>query len=228
MKELSLPTIAAGLFAATLAGAQPAKQFVITPYVGLYAPTTSLLSESAALMGVSANASLRQQPAFAFGANASYWLNDRVAFELGGAYSASDLKSSFALSDPSQLLAGSVTENARVIMGSAKVVLALLPTTNKVNLRLGIGPAIVNRSGSAFKSDEVQLKGLTTVGGALSLCTKIPLTNVLAVRVRAEDYMYQSKLKLRDRANPADEFSFNRKFQSDLLFSAGLQISLYR
>jgi hypothetical protein len=221
-------SLAATAFVATLVGAQPTKRFVLTPYVGLFAPSTNLSSSGASALGLSASASMKQQAAFAFGANASYWVNDRVALELGGAYAASDLKSSFAVSNPGSVLAGNITKNARVWVGSAKLMLGLLPTTNKVSLRLGIGPAIVSRGGSAFKSDDAELRGLTNMAGAISLCTKIPITEMFAVRVRAEDFLYRSNVSYWDSTDPTSNFSFDRKFQSDLMVSAGLQISLFR
>jgi hypothetical protein len=92
-----------------------------------------------------------------------------------------------------------------------------------------VGPAIINRGGTAYKDDEEgKFSGLTNVGGAASLCTRIPITGRVALRLRAEDYVYQSRLKFRDAADPTGSPSFDKKLQNDLIFSAGLQIGFAR
>lgn len=217
------------LIAPTVASAQTVKRIVITPYAGVYTPTTNLAEVGAAAGGASASLNLKQKTALALGANASFWFTDRTAVEFGAAYAYSDVKGSVNLSGTGENFSGSVSDNAYAILASAKFMVSMLPQTSPMNLRLGIGPALVSRGGSAYKSDELgKYTGLTDVGGAVSLCTKIPVTKLVAVRLRGESFMYSARLGFKDPANPTNNFKFDSKFQNDLLFSAGLQFAFGR
>ena len=225
----------AGFILAALAVAIPAQgqglgNWIFTPYVGAYVPTADLARVNLADASDFVNAKFKHDNAIALGGNLSYWFAERMGVEFGGAYAWSDAKASFSMGG-SNLgnFAGSGGENAYVLMGAAKMMFALLPPTSQTQLRFGVGPAIVNRGGTAYKADEDgKFTGLTNVGGAASLCTRIPLAGRLALRLRAEDYFYQARLKFRDASSPTDNFNFDRRFQNDLIFSAGLQIGLAR
>ena len=226
-----IASIVVGTLVATpiAVGAQAAKRWVITPYAGVYVPTANLLKFDAASGGQSASLAVEQKTAFALGANASYWFSERTALELGGAYAFSDAKASATLAGTSEAFAGSGSQNAYTVMASAKVMVNLLPATSPMSLRLGVGPAMITRGGDAYKSTSAgKFSGLTDVGGALSLCTKIPVTKDLAVRLRGEDYMYSAKLKFEQPADPTNNFAFDSRFQHDLLFSVGLQFPFGR
>lgn len=206
--------------------AQAPGTWVLTPYAGAFVPSGDIGRLSLAGGGFSAAAQLKHENALALGGTASYWFADRMAVEFGGAYAFSHTIGSFQSSDPTQgnvFFSGS--EAAHVTMGSAKLMFALLPTSNSTQLRFGIGPAIISRGGTAYKGDaDGKIEGLTNVGGVASLCTRIPLTNMLALRIRAENYMYQSQLKWRAYADPSSNMNFDRRFQNDFIFSGGLQI----
>ena len=224
-------SIAAGalLVAPSLGGAQTVRKVVLTPYAGVFAPTTNLAEFGAAGGGASASINLKQKTALALGANASFWFTERTAVELGAAYAFSDAKGSVGVSGTGQDFAASMSDNAYAILASAKLMVSLLPTTSPVNLRFGVGPALVSRGGSAYKADEVgKLTGLTDFGGAVSLCTKVPITKLVALRVRGESFMYSAKLGFKDAVDPTNNFKFDSKFQNDLLFSAGLQFAFGR
>ena len=213
----------------TVAGGQTTRRLVITPYAGVFAPTTSLAKVGAAIGGESANLTLKQKSAFALGANASYWFTERTAVELGAAYAFSDAKATAALNSTSEQFFLNQSQNAYAVLASAKLMVSMLPSTSPMSLRLGVGPALVTRGGSAYKSDEEgKFTGLTDVGGAFSLCTKIPITKLVAVRLRGESFMYSAKLRFEDPADPTNNFRFDSRFQSDLLFSAGLQFAFGR
>lgn len=219
-----LAIIVPGLAAAQLAGS-----VVVTPYVGLYTPSTNLGDISASAGGNAASLKFKHQTAAAFGANVSYWFNERFALEGGAAYVASDLKGTAALNELGSLTAGSETQNAHLWLGSAKVMVQLLPAASDFNLRFGIGPAIISRGGTAYKEDAgVKLTGLTDYGAAMSLCSRLPLTRSVAIRLRAEDYMYQSKIGWRDATDPTANFDLGAKMQHDFVFSAGLQLFMNR
>jgi hypothetical protein len=209
-----------------------AKEFRFTPYVGVFVPAAKLAQVNQTVAGTSFGGTLEHKTGFAIGATGSYWMTDRIGFEVGGAYALSDGRAAMTVNDESQGITDiSAGENARVIFGAAKLMFGILPIGEDAQLRLGVGPAIVNRGGDAFKlqSDaEGKFTGLTNVGGAVSLCTRIPLTRLLAVRLRAEDVMYQSHLKFKSNSGPDESFDFDKKFQNDFILSAGLQIGFRR
>jgi hypothetical protein len=217
-----------GLLAAS-ADAQEGRRIVVTPYAGVFVPASRVAEVKSAAGGDQSAIGIRQQNALALGLNASYSFNGFAGLELGGAWAFSDARASLGLSNqvPGFSLAGN--QSARVLMGSAKLMVNLIPLTERSALRLGVGPAIINRGGSAYKADDNgDFSGLTDFGGAISLCSRLPLTDFLSLRVRAENYMYSSKLKFRDFSNPTEEFSFGNKLQNDFIFSAGLQMVWWR
>lgn len=212
------------------ARAQTPGTWVLTPYAAAYLPSADVARWTESENGVSATATLRHKNAFALGGNASYWFADRMAVEFGGAYAFSRAAGGVGI-NPSgdQSFTLSTSERARVLMATAKLMIAVVPTTNRVQLRLGIGPAIISRGGSAYKeADGSKFSGLTDVGAAMSLCTRVPLINSLALRLRVEDYAYGSKLKFRDPVDPSNNVNFGRRLQNDFMVSAGLQIGFSR
>ena len=87
--SVAIATILAAMPGA--AAAQTAGQFIFTPYVGAYVPSSDLGSFRDRVDGIPLTAKLKHESAFALGLNASYWMNDRVAIELGTAYAMTDL-----------------------------------------------------------------------------------------------------------------------------------------
>ena len=203
----------------------PAGSLVITPYVGVYATATDVMKEGATTAGLSVAANAKHQTAAAYGLNASYWLTERVGVELGGAYSSSQLEGTMTATGFSPI---SMTDHANIWLGSAKMMFQLLPADSRANLRLGVGPAIISRAGAAYAGDESgKVTGLTDLGGAVSLCTRIPITRDFGIRLRGEDYIYQAKIGW-SGANASERFAFNSRMQHDFVFSAGFQLNLSR
>lgn len=208
--------------------AQEMRRIVVTPYAGVFAPSSRIAELKSDMGGITSAIGIRQQNSLALGMNASYWFNGFAGVEVGGAWAFSDARASLALSNQVSGLSLTGNESARVIMGSAKLMVNLMPVSQRTALRLGVGPAIISRGGSAYKADDNgDFSGLTDIGGAISLCSRIPLTDFLSLRMRAENYMYSSRLKFRDFSTN-EEFSFGSKLQNDLIFSAGLQMVWWR
>lgn len=194
--------------------------WVFTPYIGAYVPTADLTRFNATDGSETLIGKIKHDNSVALGGNLSYWFAERMGVEFGGAYawSHASITSDFVSFD----------DDAYILMGTAKMMFALLPPTGDMQLRFGVGPAIINRGGTAYEEDEEgKVRGLTNVGGAASLCTRIPLTSRLSLRLRAEDYIYQSRLSFRDAA-PGTNVRYDRKMQNDLVLSAGLQIGFTR
>lgn len=214
---------------APVAGAQPKRTWVFTPYVGVFVPANDVAKLSAEAGGMSAAMTAKHDNALALGANASFWLTERSAIEAGGAYAFSHLGGNFRIDEGTGTTAGTANEHAFVTMGTLKFMYALLPAGSERQVRFGIGPAVIYRGGTAYKADaDGTVLGRTNVGGAASLCTRFQLAGPLSLRLRAEDYMYQARLKFRDAADPSGNFTFDRRFQNDFIFSAGLQVGIGR
>ena len=205
----------------TVASAQLAGSVVFTPYAGAYAPANDIAS------AFSSRVVAKQKAASVFGANLSYWLNDRVAVEGGAAYAKSDIKWSGRIGESGNILDETVAQNAHTWMGSAKLIFQLFPEGSDYNMRFGAGPALITRSGPAFTPDNGTFSGLTDIGAAFSLCTRLSITPNFGIRMRAEDYFYQSELAFKGRT-AAEKLSLGSKMQHDFIFSTGLQIFLSR
>jgi hypothetical protein len=211
-----------------VASAQLGGGIVFTPYVGVYAPANNLVKAAAGSSALSARVSAKHQSAALFGANASYWMTDRFALEVGGAYTKSGLHTTGAINEGSITTAAAGTDDAHVLLGSAKLMMQLLPSTSDFNLRLGFGPAVISRGGTAYKADaDGRVTGLTDLGAAISLCTRFDVASKVGIRLRAEDYIYQSRLGWR-ATDPTQSYTFNEKMQHDFAVSAGLQLFLNR
>jgi len=211
------------------ASAQLAGRVIVTPYIGAYVPTDHVARIGFTLGGTSINADAKQASAAAFGANVSYWITDHVAIEGGSAYTASGVRSVAFVDQPGVISSTAHTENAHVWLGSAKVMMQLLPEESLFNARFGIGPAIISRGGTAYDGGaEGKLTGLTNYGAAISLCTRIGILPNVAVRLRGENYMYYSKIGWKSATNQTQDFSFDSRLQNDFVLSAGVQVVLNR
>jgi hypothetical protein len=213
-----------------IAAAQPLGKVVVTPYVGAYAPNTTVASRNEVSGTTAIAASVEHRNAVALGATASYWFAPRFSFEIEGLYAFSDVTTKFATREPGVTTESSIgRKNAGMILGAAKLMIGLFPQTSEFQLRLGVGPAIITRVGSAYRANaEGQLTGRTDFGGAISLCTKVPVGSGVALRLRVEDFMYQARLGWKDKLDPSESYSFDKRFQSDFVLSAGLQIGVMR
>jgi hypothetical protein len=215
------------VFAPLAAQSQERGEWVVTPYVGLYAPANQFAKFDGAFAGVSTSLSTRHESALALGGTVNYWFTDRLAVEVGGTYAYSHLGGTATVTAGGVPFAGDIGKSAHVVMGTAKLMFALLPPDAGYQVRFGIGPAFVSRGGDAYTGDpNTQFSGLTNYGAAASLCTHIKITGPLSVRLRAEDYMYKSSLRVRDLSNAAADIGFPHRFQNDFVLSAGLQIGL--
>lgn len=237
MLTLRRTLITAGTATATLsllavgAAAQEherAGRFVLAPYVGVYVPTGDLAKVDQNLQGLWVGTGIKQTTGPVLGATGNYWLSDRFALELGAGYVMTHANSDFAFTPGGGGVTSSRHENSHVFLGTAKIMMSLFPETSPARLRFGFGPAIISRGGSAYNSAQGKVSGLTNLGANLSLCTRLLLTENLALRLRGESYLYQSHLKYTDASNSTNDFTFDRKLQNDFVFSAGFQMAIGR
>jgi hypothetical protein len=210
------------------ASAQIPGEVVFTPLVGVYTPATDIAKASASAGALSVTGNLKHQTTAAYGATLSYWLNGRTAIEGSAIYSPSHVKGLLTTTDEAGPITEVMADKAYLWLGTVKVMMQLLPPESGFNMRLGVGPAIISRGGTAYKADpDGKPTGLTDIGGAASLCTRIPVTSKVSLRLRAEDYIYRSKMGW-DAVNPGESFSFGARTNNDFVFSAGLQLFLNR
>ena len=213
-----------------IAAAQPLGKIVVTPYVGVYAPNNTVARRNEVGGTTAIAASVEHRNAVALGATTSYWFAPRFSVEVEGLYAFSDVSTKFVTREPGVTTESSTgRKNAGLILGAAKLMVGLFPQTSEFQLRLGVGPAIITRVGSAYRSSaEGQVTGRTDFGGAISLCTKVPVGSGVALRLRVEDFMYQARLGWEDKLDPSESYSFDKRFQHDFVLSAGLQIGVMR
>ena len=212
--------------AAPQAHGQLAGKFVLTPYAGVFVPSGDLGRITMTEAGTSVAFSVRHQPALALGGTGSFWVTDRVAFEGGLVYAGSDLQSKGLLNETGTISSSSSKDHANVWLGTAKLMVQLLPPESDYNVRLGFGPAVITHNGSAYEDVNGKYTGLTSVGAAISLCSRLRLSDNFAVRLRAEDYVYQAKLGFQSNVNPSDNIVLDERRQNDLVFSLGFQVFL--
>ena len=215
-----------GMAGSTNAGAQSERRIVLTPYAGVFVPSTRVAQIRSDVGGIDHVIGIKQQSALALGANASYWFSNRTGVEIGGAWAFSDAQptTGFASVVPGAL---NTTESARVLFGSAKLMLNLIPFSERRALRIGIGPAFVTHGGSAYDSNlGGKFTNLTDFGGAVSLCSRIPMTDFLSLRLRGESFIYSSKPRF--ESTSGNDIDFAARIQNDFIFSAGLQMVFWR
>jgi hypothetical protein len=231
MKMLTLMTRLPAAMVALLAGALSAQnpgEAVFTPLVGVYTPATEIAKATVAGGGLGVNGALKHQDAIAYGGTLSLWLTNRMALEGSAIYSPTHLKGSITMTEDGVPVSTTLSDKANMWLGTIKLMMQLLPPESGFNMRLGVGPAIITRYGDAYKSDpDGETTGLTDVGAAVSLCTRVPMTKKLSLRLRAEDYIYRSKIGW-DARIPNESFSFGARTNNDFVFSAGLQFFLSR
>jgi outer membrane protein W len=223
VRMLALASVVA-VAAVAPARAQLAGKFVVTPYVGAYMPSTDIGRLTTTSEGTPVTLAAKHKTAVGLGANASYWLNDRMAIEGGFLYAGSNLKSTASGSQGGFTASLANDEHAHVWLGSAKLMVQVLPPESDFNLRFGVGPALITRSGSAYKDSEGKVTGLTDVGAAMSLCSRMALSSNTALRLRVENYMYRAKLGFESSVSPADSYTLSARTQNDFVVSLGLQL----
>ena len=221
--------LALALIAPRTSPAQSTHRIVVTPWAGAYVPANKLARVGDNSSG-NAGLGLEQRTGLALGANASYWFTDRAGVEVGGLYAFSDARSIPGSSGGMPGFPAAGNRDAWVLAGSAKLMLNILPITDRAALRFGVGPAVIRHDGNAYKADATgALSGLTDYGAALSLCSRLPVTDFISIRLRAEDYLYRSRIQyFHGTGGGANDIAFDARIQNDLVFSAGLQMVFWR
>lgn len=205
---------------ATAAGAQ----WRVTAFGGVYTPTVDVGKMSATVGTTTGEIALKHKTGFIVGLNANRWFAERAGFEGTFAYVNSDAKYSAAVTGELPV-AGSQSYGSNLFIGAAKLLYGITPHNSAQLFYLSAGPAIIGASGSAYKEQEgVKTDRSTAVGGVVGLGARMHLNDLLCLKLGADSYMYNAKIKMYDTADPTTKLDFGSKFQTDLVFSAGLSL----
>lgn len=143
---------------------------------------------------------IRRDNSFIMGARITTWGRSPVGFELTAGFA------------PARVHVAGTTvnedRNTQVFVGGAKLLLGLSPENSRVGIFLSGGPSIIRRGHNVGTADQ----STTDWGGVLGLGVRIPFSASVGLRLEAEDYFY------------GGNFDGSRKFQNDLVLSAGLAL----
>jgi hypothetical protein len=129
---------------------------------------------------------------------------------------------------------GTVTEDhangeSNIWAGTIKLIVQALPRESGLNLRVGVGPAIITRSGPAYRAvADGRMTGLTDLGGAFSLCTRVPIGRFADIRLRAEDLVYKASQTWKSGTVAGASIASEPRLQHDVIASIGLQLNVTR
>jgi hypothetical protein len=143
---------------------------------------------------------IRRDNSFIMGARLTSWGRGAVGFELTGGFAPARVR-----------VAGTTvneTRNTQVFVGGLKLLLGLSPENSRFGIFLSGGPSLIRRGHNVGTASESS----TDWGGVAGLGFRIPFSQSVGLRLEAEDYFY------------GGDFDGSRKFQNDLVLSAGLAI----
>lgn len=144
--------------------------------------------------------SIERDNSFIAGARLTFWGKSPLGFELTGGFA------------PARMRVAGTTVNAernsQVFLGGAKLMLGLSPATSRLGVFLSGGPSLIRIGDNVARESESS----TDWGGVVGLGLRIPFSPSVGLRLEAEDYFY------------GGDFDGSRKFQHDLVLSAGLAL----
>jgi len=143
---------------------------------------------------------IKRDNSFIGGARLTFWGKSPIGFELTGGFAPARVR-----------VAGTTVNsdrNTQVFVGGAKLMLGLSPATSRLGIFVSGGPSIIRVGHNVGRENESH----TDLGGVVGLGLRIPFSASVGLRLDAEDYFY------------GGNFDGSRKFQNDLVLSAGLAL----
>jgi hypothetical protein len=168
--------------------------FSLTPWAGAYVPTRNSFS--------TVGGDIRRDNSFIAGARITTWGKSPIGFELTAGFAPARVH----VSGTGTTINGD--RNTQVFVGGVKAMMGLSPETSRLGVFLSGGPSIIRRGHDVARNNE----STTDWGGVLGLGFRIPFSPSVGLRLEAEDYFY------------GGNFDGSRKFQNDLVLSAGLAL----
>ena len=180
--------------AVSVAPAAAQSGFSVTPWAGAYVPTRNRFT----MVGQD----ISRDNSFIMGARLTFWGNSPIGLEFTGGFAPARVR----VSGTGTIVNGD--RNSQVFVGGAKLLLGLSPATSRIGIFLSGGPSIIRMGHNVGK----QSQSSTDWGGVAGLGIRIPFSSSVGLRLETEDYFY------------GGNFDGSRKFQNDLVLSAGLAI----
>ena len=143
---------------------------------------------------------IQRDNSFIGGARLTFWGKSPVGFELTGGFAPARVRVSGTTVNGDR--------NTQVFVGGAKLMLGLSPATSRLGFFLSGGPALIRTGHNVGRESQ----STTDLGGVLGLGIRIPFSASVGLRLEGEDYFY------------GGNFDGSRKFQNDLVLSAGLAL----
>jgi len=143
---------------------------------------------------------IKRDNSFIMGARFTFWGKSPIGFELTGGFAPANVKVSGTTVNGER--------NTQVFVGGAKLMLGLSPAESRVGVFLSGGPSLIRIGHNVAKEGESS----TDWGGVLGLGVRIPFSAAVGLRLETEDFFY------------GGNFDGSKKFQNDLVLSAGLAI----
>jgi hypothetical protein len=143
---------------------------------------------------------IRRDNSFIAGARMTFWGRSPIGFELTGGFAPARVR-----------VAGTTVNsdrNTQVFVGGAKLMLGLSPASSRLGIFLSGGPSLIRVGHNVGRENESN----TDWGGVAGLGLRIPFSPSVGLRLEIEDYFY------------GGDFDGSRKFQNDLVLSAGLAL----
>jgi hypothetical protein len=195
LKLVQLPAVLAAVaLTAVVPGRAVAQGGVdLVPWAGAYIPTRNSISDL--------DNALSRDVSVIGGARLTFWGSGHLGFEAVGGYA------------PARISGETINEtNTNLLVASARLMLALSPTTNRVGFYVAGGPALLTRGRNTFDNN----KSSTDFGANIGLGFRFGLgqSNNAAIRLDLEDYLYNG------------DFGGGNAFQNDLVASLGLAIPI--
>lgn len=168
--------------------------FSVTPWAGAYVPTRNQFS--------AVGQDIRRDNSLIMGARLTFWGHSPVGLEFTGGFAPARVR----VSGTGTIVNGD--RNSQVFVGGAKLMLGLSPASSRLGIFLSGGPSIIRMGHNVGK----QSQSSTDWGGVVGFGLRIPFSASVGLRLETEDYFY------------GGNFDGSRKFQNDLVLSAGLAI----
>jgi hypothetical protein len=148
----------------------------------------------------SVGSDIKRDNSFIGGARLTFWGHSPVGFELTGGFAPARVRVSGTTVNGDR--------NSQVFVGGAKIMLGLSPATSRVGIFLSGGPSLIRVGHNVGRESQSS----TDWGGVAGLGVRIPFSASVGLRLEGEDYFY------------GGNFDGSRKFQNDLVLSAGLAL----
>lgn len=148
----------------------------------------------------SVGSDIKRDNSFIGGARLTFWGHSPVGFELTGGFAPARVRVSGTTVNGDR--------NTQVFVGAAKIMLGLSPATSRLGIFLSGGPSLIRIGHNVGRESQSS----TDLGGVVGLGIRIPFSASVGLRLDTEDYFY------------GGDFDGSRKFQNDLVLSAGLAI----